>query len=174
MRKSTFISVLILSLLCGSGIALSAQNRNLFLELGGSGGLGSLNYEKWIPLKPHKHTGFYGHECPDPILRYTLRGGIGLTPVDKDNGWVIVLPLMANIVFGQESMEHRIEIGAGVAPSFTTKGNWFIKSPLFLGYRYQPNEKPFFIRAGYTPIIGWLVDYNWQHWAGISIGYKLT
>lgn len=153
--------------------SVTAQNKGVFLELGGSGGLGSMNYEKWIPLKPHRHTGLYGHDCPEPYLRYTLRGGIGLTPVDKNNGWVVVLPLMANIVYGQEADRHRIEIGAGIAPSFTTKGNWYIKSPLFLGYRWQPNDKRMFIRAGYTPIVGWLVDFQWQHWAGISIGYNL-
>ncbi|MCK6639315.1 MAG: hypothetical protein L6Q81_04455 [Bacteroidia bacterium] len=172
MRRSTFISVLILSLLCGSGIVLSAQNRNLFLELGGSGGLGSINFEKtlWDPAsnKPVRdNCGGY------PPIRHTFtwRAGFSVTPVDKNNGVVLIFPLMANVVYGFKA--HKLEAGAGMAPSITTKGSWYIKTPLALGYRYEPDGKQLFYRVTYTPIVGWLVDYNWQHWAGISIGYKL-
>lgn len=170
--ERTFFLLLLL-LLSLTTIVASAQTRGIFLEAGGSGGLGSVNYEKWIPLKPHRHTGFFGHDCPDPVFRYTLRAGLGFSPIDKNNGSVIVVPLMANVILGREADRHRLEIGAGVAPSITTKGGWFIKSPLFIGYRWNPNDRRLFVRAGYAPIVAWLVDFQWQHWAGVSIGYHL-
>jgi hypothetical protein len=166
VRKSTFISVLILSLMCGSGFLLSAQNRNLFLELGGSGGLGSVNYE-WMKLPGS------GNDASASAWSRGIRLGIGFTPVDKNNGVVLIVPVMGTMIYNKNKSPHGIEISAGIAPSITTKGSWYVKSPLALGYRYAPDDKKLFYRITYTPIVGWLVDYNWQHWAGISIGYKL-
>lgn len=147
---------------------MSAQNRNLFLELGGSGGLGSVNYE-W--LKPPK-AGSDEESQVNPWSR-GIRVGMGFTPVDKNNGIVIVVPVMGTMIYNKNKSPHGIEISAGLAPSITTKGSWYVKSPLALGYRYEPDGKKLFYRVTYTPIVGWLVDYNWQHWAGISIGYKI-
>lgn len=100
------------------------------------------------------------------------RLGMGFTPVDKNNGIVLVIPVMGTLLYRKSNSPHVLEFSGGVAPSITTKGSWYIKSPLALGYRYDQPEKKFFYRIAYAPIIGWLVDYNWQHWAGISIGYK--
>jgi len=156
---------------------LSAQTRDVFLELGGSGGLGSVNYEKWRPPAPVKRGGPYGHEGPDPKPWWIgIRCGIGASPIDKNNGWVAVFPVMGSILFEPYRSSHALEISAGFAPSVTTKGAFFIKSPLALGYRYWPDDedKKIFFRATYTPIFAWLVDVQWQHWFGISIGYKLS
>jgi hypothetical protein len=171
VRYSTFISVLILSLLCGSGFVLSAQNINSFLELGGSGGLGSFNHEFLKPLR----SGEKANKNDNSKLNNWSRGvrfGIGFTPVDKNNGFVVVVPLMETVHYRKNDSPHVLEISGGVAPSISSKGAWYIKSPLALGYRYDQQDKKLFYRIAYTPIIGWLVDYNWQHWAGISIGYK--
>lgn len=151
-----------------------AQSHNIFIEAGGSGGLGSVNYEYWFP--PRINTVIAESHGADEAIsynRYVLRGGIGLSPVDRNNGWVIVMPMMANLVWGRHTSPHRIEIGGGIAPSITTKGAWYIKSPLVLGYRWNPYDKRVIFRAGYTPIVGWLVDYQWQHWFGVSFGWVI-
>lgn len=147
--------------------------RNVFLELGGSGGLGSVNYEKSIrafETQPSDNE-FDLVQVRDRAW-LCLRLGLGTSPIDKNNGWVIVTPIMVEFLIGQ--FNHKLELGAGLSPSVTTKGAFFIKSPLALGYRYCPINQNIFFRLTYTPIIAWLVDFQWQHWAGISIGYRFT
>lgn len=154
---------------------LFSQQSRIFFELGGSGGLASVNYEKVpgnsLPLGPE-----YG-QTEEEIAqmtaphRFSWRIGFGTSPIDKNNGWVLVFPVMFNYMTGAN---HQFIAGAGFAPSVTTRGSAFIRSPLLLGYRYVPPLKPFFVMLGYTPLISWLVDFQWQHWAGISFGYVIT
>lgn len=148
------------------------REKNIFLEIGGSGGLGSLNYERsFVEYHPMSPEGGQTQEELDQLegpIRWTLRMGIGTSPIDKNNGWVFVAPVMINRMSGARN---RFEFGAGFAPSVTTKGSWFIKSPLQLGYRWVPRYKNYFIRVTYTPIVAWLVDFQVQQWFGISIGY---
>jgi len=165
----TRLLVFLFLLFAGSA---SAQQRDIFLELGGSGGIASINYEHFFKKCFFNHTDGSGDDGASPF-RYSMRYGFSTTPVDKNNGWVLVFPTLMNLVYGNPQQPHRLEIGAGLAPSVTTKGSFYIKSPLFIGYRFQPVEKKIFLRAGYTPIVGWLVDFQWQHWAGISLGYNI-
>lgn len=134
----------------------SIQRRNLYFELGGSGGFGSFNFE-WI-FKEKKD------------FRWMLRTGISGTYVDKNNGAVLIFPVMVHGVYGQK---HGLDIGIGQSFSITTRGNFFLRAPLSIGYRLEPESSRFFYRFSYTPIISYLVDQQWEHWGGISIGYKL-
>lgn len=164
-------SILLVFVLWSTSVV--AQSRSIFLELGGSGGLGSINYEKVLlrPMREAPPDASCG--TPDPA-RYiiTLRAGLGFSPIDKNNGAVLVFPVMGNIIFGHRA--HKLEGGIGLAPSVTTRGSFYIKSPLMVGYRFEPYSNNLFFRVSYTPIIGWWLDYQWQHWAGISIGYRLS
>lgn len=150
-----------------------AQERSIFLEIGGSGGLGSINYEAplWIPSDYGPKFRDMCGSPPHSSFLFTWRAGFSLSPIDKNNGVAIIFPAMVNWVYG--CGKHKLEIGGGFAPTITTKGSFYIKSPLLAGYRFEPTDKRWFARISYTPIVGWLVDYQWQHWAGISIGYKL-
>lgn len=152
---------------------IHAQERNVFLEIGGSGGLGSINYEKtiWLIGQNQKHNTM--ELKPSLKWKLTFRVGLGTSPIDKNNGWVLVFPTMANLVYGDATKAHKLEIGTGLAPSLTTKGTAYVKSPVLLGYRFEPVDKLWFMRISYTPIFAWLVDLQWQHWAGISVGIKL-
>jgi hypothetical protein len=165
--RTFFLAVLLISF-CD----LRSQGKYIHLELGGSGGLGSINLE-W-KLRAFQTRDSY-HEFDAQVIRdkswITLRAGIGGSPIDKNNGVVLVFPVMVNFIAGLSP--HKFEIGGGLAPSVTTKGSFYIKSPLMVGYRFEPNGKNFFFRASYTPIVGWWFDYQWQHWAGISFGIKL-
>ncbi len=149
-----------------------AQTRNIFFELGGSGGLASINYEKplWIP----SDYGVKRDNCgPLKSSRYFLawRFGFSVMPIDKNNGVALIFPVMVNWIYGCGN--HKLEIGAGLATTVTTRLSFYFKSPLVLGYRFEPMDKRCFMRVSYTPIVGWWFDYQWQHWGGISIGYKL-
>lgn len=166
--KSLLVAVMIILF----GCELNSQERSIFLEIGGSGGLGSVNYEKafWHIGANKKHNQM---ELPPKHKWWTsYRIGLGLSPIDRNNGWVIVFPVMFNFQYGLKA--HKLELGTGLSNSVTTKGAWFIKSPVVLGYRYQPVDRKIFFRISYTPIVAWLVDFQWQHWAGVSIGYRFA
>lgn len=152
-------------------VSSHAQSRTVFLELGGSGGLGSFNFERWMPPALVKTgTPFEMENEPKPWW-YGMRYGLGFSPIDRNNGWVVVAPIMYTVMYKKHRNPHAFELSGGVAPSVTTKGAIFIKSPFALGYRYHRGK--LFFRVAYTPLFAWLVDFQWQHWAGISIGYQI-
>ena len=169
LRIRLYTTIVVMLTLCGF---CRAQTRQVFLELGGSGGLGSINLEKPLFIAPRSAPRDNCGPLNPVWYSFTWRLGLGASPIDRNNGWVVVFPAMVNMVYGVYS--HRVEFGAGFAPSITTKGSFFVKSPLMLGYRFQPPGKKLFYRVSYTPIFAWLVDVQWQHWAGVSIGYNFT
>ena len=144
-------------------MSISAQSdlkkrSSVFFELAGSGGFGSINYERTFFKKP--------------TTELNWRVGLSWTPIDSNNGSAIILPIMIHSNFGKKN--HKLELGIGQGITFTTKGSYFILGTASLGYRYQSDEKPWFFRATYTPLISYLFDRQWQHWAGVSIGYTLN
>ena len=149
------------------------QNSNKFsFELAGSGGFGSFNFEKNL---------FY-QEKSEPVLdelaqpkklghQFDLRFGFSLTPVDKNNGIVLIFPVMVH--FHKFKGSHGIDVGLGQTLSITTRGNFFIRTPMSVGYRFQPLDKNYYLRFSYTPIFSYLLDFQYQHWAGITYGHTL-
>lgn len=136
---------------------VQAQERSLFLELGGSGGLGSVNYEQTL------------HSWDKVSL--SVRAGLSFTPVDKNNGIVIGIPLLANLILGTGHWQGEVGIGQGL--SITTRGQPFVLGLLQGGVRYQGEGKRFYYRMNYTPLVSYLIDFQVQHWAGLSVGYWL-
>jgi hypothetical protein len=135
------------------------QQQNYFsFELAGSGGFGSLNYEHTV-LDRSK-------------LDLNMRYGFSMTPVDKNNGVVLIFPVMLHCLIGENA--HKLDLAAGQAISITTKGSLFLSAPLAIGYRFQPLEKKYFFRCSYTPLLSYLVDVQLQNWAGITFGYHFN
>lgn len=132
------------------------RQKNLYFELAGSGGFGSINFE-WNFLSKGK-------------FRWMLRTGLSGTYIDKNNGVGFVFPLMVHAVYGKN---HGLDVGIGQALTITTRGSLFLRTPLSIGYRLEPQGKRIFYRFSYTPIVSYLVDFQWEHWGGITIGYKL-
>lgn len=158
MRLLTFF--LLLCMCCCLPNWVSAQapgSRGIFLELGGTGGLGSFNYEK----------GFRRWGSMDLLLRVGISG----FPVDPNNGNGIVVPTLVEGLLGETA--HKLEVGFGHALTLTTRGRLFTNLTPVIGYRWQPDDRRIFLRASYTPIVSYLLDFQYQHWAGISIGYTL-
>lgn len=129
----------------------------LFLEIAGSGGVGSFNYEWTFAKKIYSE--------------YTLRLGISLAPIDKNNGVSFIFPIMLNTLIGKSA--HKVELGLGQGLTITTKGNLFSLTTLVAGYRFQPEAKNWFLRVSYTPLVSYLYDFQVQQWAGVSFGFKL-
>ncbi len=134
------------------------KRKSVFLEIAGSGGMGSINYEKLL--------------CKRNNIEYTGRLGFSIAPIDKNNGIGLVFPFMLNSLIGKHS--HKLELGIGQGLTVTTKGSFFLLTIPTIGYRYQNETKNMFYRVTYTPLISYLFDFQMQQWAGISIGYTLN
>ena len=134
------------------------KRKSVFFELAGSGGFGSFNYEK--------------HFCKKNNTEFTWRIGLSIAPIDKNNGFGLVFPLIINSIIGKNS--HKLEFGLGQGITITTKGSFFALTTITVGYRYQPETKNWFYRVMYTPLISYIVDFQIQQWAGISIGYTFN
>jgi hypothetical protein len=135
-----------------------SKPKYIFLELAGSGGLGSLNYEQQLR---DMHS-----------WDLTWRAGFSVAPIDKNNGVGLVFPLMVHARIGEGAS--KLDVGLGQGMTITTNGAFFLLTTAAVGYRYQKPDSNWFFRASYTPLISYLVDFQVQHWAGLSIGYTLT
>ncbi len=140
--------------------------RNLvFLEAGGAGGYGSINYERKIySIKK---------------ITLALRAGLSTFSVidftQKFNPDIIV-PIALNGVYGQK---HGIQMGVGITYSNVVQANFGdVKtkrisnaSTFFtIGYRYHNYKNGLVFAASYTPIIEF--NKSIRHWAAISLGYS--
>jgi len=122
------------------------RGQGIYLELLGSTGFVSLNYE----IRFTESTGGLG-------------GRIGFTGLDNS----LIFPVMINYMFGKVDKNRFWEIGAGAL--YSTKGYPFVvklnteqkfeTNPLAifsLTYRYHPRYGGLLFRFGFTPIMGML------------------
>lgn len=156
--KNILILILYFLPLLSFGQDSIVKKKSFFFELAGSGGLGSFNYEKEIYKKK--------------ITEFTFRLGFSIAPIDKNNGAGLVFPIMVNALVGKNA--HKFEAGIGQGITITTRGSFFILATAVIGYRYQHPDKKWFYRISYTPLISYLVDFQIQHWGGLSIGYTFN
>lgn len=148
------------------------KERSLSFELAGSGGFGSLNFEKNIYLKSENEPIVDELMVPKKVgFRMDMRYGFSFTPVDKNNGVVLIFPIMLHAV--KSKGNHGLDLGLGQTISITTRGRFFVMMPASIGYRFQPLDKKYYLRFSYTPIISYLIDFQYQHWGGITFGYRL-
>ena len=148
---------LLLYFFCLAGLITNAQSNSWWsFELAGSGGLGSFNYEKTFFDKPKTDLNW--------------RVGFSVAPIDKNNGAVLIFPVMVHSIFGEGNFKP--DIGIGQTISITTKGSPFFMMPAEPGCRYQPADKNYYIRLSHTPIISYLIDFQIQHWGGFTYAYS--
>lgn len=141
-----------------------AQNI-IFVEAAGSGGYGSINYERVLFSKKY--------------LMFSTRLGFGTYHInDYTNNFNpdILLPLLINGCYGKN---HKIELGLGQTfanivqadnTDFKPKRVTNLHTIFSVGYRYQKDTGGIFFRCVYTPIIEF--NSSFRHWAGISFGYS--
>ena len=158
VRKTSLVFLLVIVSNSNYGQISTNFRKSIFVEIAGSGGLGSINYEK--------------HFFNKNRLTLTWRAGLSCAPIDKNNGTGIVFPLMVNALLGKNA--HQLELGLGQGFTITTKGSFFTLTTAAIGYRFQPKSKNWFYRITYTPLISYLIDFQIQQWAGLSIGYTLN
>jgi hypothetical protein len=129
----------------------SATAPDVYVELAGSGGLGSVNLT--TPLR-------------GPV---DLRVGLSLLPVTRDTGWVVVVPVMAE---AHSAGRWQALGGIGLGPSITTKGAPWARGLLAAGVRYVPPDGRAWAGIAYTPLVSFLLDLQLQHWAGLQLGWR--
>ncbi|MEM1218553.1 MAG: hypothetical protein AAGH79_06560 [Bacteroidota bacterium] len=137
---------------------LQAQgDRFWHVEALGTGGLGSFSYEQQ----------FMGYAKG----QLSWRVGLSAFPIDQNTGTVLVFPLILQGQHGQKWL--RLEYGVGQTPSITTRGAFFMRASGLLGLRLERESSPWIVRASYTPLISYLIDFQFEHWGGLSVGYRL-
>jgi hypothetical protein len=160
-----FILLLFINYEAKSQLDTIQIDRNVFyLEIGGIGGYGSVNYERIIPVKAKIKIGARIGISTYTFTDYTR----------KFNPDVIIL-LGINGFYGSK---HNVEFGFGQTISIITQAsesNWEpekqtnLHANFTIGYRYQKDSGGIIFRCSYTPIIEFYKYY--RNWGSISVGY---
>lgn len=126
---------------------------SIYLELGGNSFLYSFNYDRIIPLSRS--------------TKLALGAGVETLSSIKINdvnyNGALCLSPSVNFLFGSKSSH--FETGLALFVPFSTNMTF---PSIRIGYRYQPLEKGFLFRVGFTPM---LISSVLIPWAGISVGY---
>ena len=155
--KATFVILLLLittELYCQKFV----KKESVILEIGGSAGVGSINYESVFSKKGKANL--------------LWRAGVSGLPIDKNNGFVFIILTTFGTLIGQGN--NKLELGIGQGLSVTSKGKISSLATPIIGYRYQNAKKRLFFRITYTPLISYILDFQYQNWAGVSLGYNLS
>lgn len=144
--------------------SLKPRQCAVYLEIGGAGGYGSLNFER----------GVFRHK----LHSFSLRAGFGVYYLKDYLGAFnpdVVVPILAYYCIGKR---HCLELGLGQVvtsiiqnnrETYRPQRNWALMSTASAGYRYQPHPKGFLLRVTYQPLFDFKTDL--RHWGGLSLGY---
>ncbi len=160
-RKTRLVSMyhrlkLLIVFLSLSSTVLAQNHGSIEIEVGGVGGFGSVSYRKSFKSTNH--------------FTFAYRAGLSFVPIDANNGFGIVVPVLVHLTYGKN--RHFLDVGLGQGFTVTSKGNVFARLPISLGYQFD-NGKRMYYRAAYTPLVSYIYNFQWEHWAGITIGVKL-
>lgn len=167
-REKTLIILILLSL---SNVIISQNSEKdtikknlLFVEVGGAGGYGSVNYE-YLVKKINK-------------LKFSAKIGLSTYHLnDYTNKFnpEIIIPIGINAYYGKK---HNIDVGLGQTitsivyadnKKYQPKRRTQLNTNLFIGYRYQ-GEKGFLFKIGYAPIIE--NQTMFRNWTSLTLGYN--
>jgi hypothetical protein len=148
-----------------------AANNSLYFELGGSGVVYSLNYERFVQDDVSLRVGF-GYVS---LKGAKINGGT----VTNDVG-LLTIPVTASYL-GIGSGNHRLELGAGAVYAHLTGqtssdgaeafgSDSGVVGTAIAGYRYVRPDGGFTFRAAFTPLFG---EGGFQPWVGVAMGYSL-
>jgi hypothetical protein len=157
MKKLKFILYFLLFF----SIHLSAQNLNsvsnsVYLELGGNGLLGTINYEREI------------------ISNFNIRLGMSAFPnggghsnSESLSDWAFGPLIMVNYLYRiSKESSSGYALGTGILLIGAEK----VYPSFLFGYRYSPIDGGITFQIAITPIID--LEHQFDLWAGVSIGYR--
>lgn len=168
MKRGTILIILILLSFSNATVAQNSvkeetKKHTLFIEAGGYGGYGSINYEYLVKKIDH--------------LKFSIRTGFSTYNLnDFTNSFNpdIIIPVGINAYYGSK---HNIDVGLGQTitsviyaddKNYQPKRNYRLHTNLSIGYRYQ-GKKGFLFKIGYAPIIE--EQKTFRHWASLAFGY---
>lgn len=162
MRRIKFVLVLLYFFTLsniGKAQDIMRSKNNIFLELGGNGGLFSINYERALNTNLNGRVGFGNWTS-------SFLGG-------KETK-ITTIPVMLNHLVGKR--KSFFEIGGGFL--FGNKNENNISSLIFdltafLGYRYQAPGDGILFRIGMTPFLSLDSKANYPDKAFISGGFSI-
>ena len=148
------------SILEGSSQEIKAPKNSLYLEVFGSGGLFSINYERRI------NSNLYGR-----------LGVANWTFAYETETTLTTIPVMITYLWGED--KNHFETAGGMLFGRKTEddiNHQILDLIAFIGYRYQPPDNGLVFRVGFTPFFSLDNDANYPAniffaSAGISIGY---
>jgi len=133
---------------------LKIVKNNIYLELGGSGVLYSINYERTFIEKE--------------ILSLNGRFGISFFP------GIFAIPITMHILVGK--IRNFLDIGTGISlirlESSRDFDPFIPLQTIIVGYRFQSIYNGIVFRIAYTPFIEWFNNPPVYHWGGLAIGYR--
>jgi hypothetical protein len=147
------------------GDSLHIANHSIYLEIFGTGGFGSINYEYYFFQKK----------------QLALAARVGLSTYhlkDFQNKFnpELIVPLTFKVLYGKK---HKAEIGIGetftstihaAETNFKPERQLNAHTHFSVGYRYQPVKRGLIYGIAYTPILEF--NHSLRHWGGASIGYS--
>ncbi len=148
--------------------ARTARN-SVFIELGGSGVLYSINYDRVI-------NEYFSVRAGLEYMSVSASVSAGGSTASA-KATFLGIPVIGNFLWGNEN--HKLEVGAGLtifrvtgsASSLDAVASGSGVAPVgtgVIGYRYAPHDGGFTFRAGFTPLFS---KEGWQPWGGLSFGY---
>lgn len=148
---------------------------SIYLEIGGNGGLLTLNYERLIPIAAPHNT-------------LALRVGGLFAPNGNQQvgfGYEFYLPLEGSVLMGKRAVKFELGLGTTIYGYGSQRENMWGQSETFhyfeaisvlrVGGRWQKPGKNWFVRVGFTPVLQenfTVIPYPFSPWAGISVGYN--
>lgn len=167
--KFIFLLGLLLILFCQYTFSQkdsSLQAKNLiYIEGGGIGGYGSLNYERVLLSRKKFNVGARVGISTYHIYDYT----------NSMNPDILILTSLN----GSYGLNHKIEIAIGETTSNIVYADQINFMPyrktnfhthFSLGYKYQKNTRGLFFRIAYTPLFE--LNKTYRNWMGVSLGYS--
>jgi hypothetical protein len=143
-----------------------SANNALYVELLGAGLFYSLDYDRAFgPIAGRIGVGYFSISSGN-----TSGGG-------SASATFISIPVTVSYL-GIGSLKHMFEVGAGVSINYFGGSSSFanvstsgsatdVFGTLILGYRYQPPDGGFFLRAGVDPLIG---SFGFLPWPYVGLG----
>jgi hypothetical protein len=139
---------------------LFKHKNNFQLELGGHGGLYSLNYERILVNRQKFKT--------------TAQAGFSCIPLDP-RSITLLVPVMVNELISFD--RHHVEIGLGylfMGSTHTENLDYFTGR---IGYRYQKPDGRWLVRVGFLGVLNTeerFTQFDFIPWFGLSVGYSFT
>lgn len=144
---------------------LKPQVNAIFLDLGGPGGLASINYEQKLfvvlQIQVYANVGLSTYK----IIDYTRK-------LNPD----IIIPLGIMFTSPDKKFQPIVSFGTTYANSvhatpYGKARDAHLHMWSKLGYRYNFNHSPIYLQASYVSLREQEVGH--RNWGGISIGYKI-